>query len=198
MVRLSLAIALAAAVFGVSAAPTGSGKAVVVSLPFSRAISSPNWKQAVTADKNRAARFGGKSKTVELAVASSSVTAENVDFSYVTNVKVGTQTFSLIVDTGKYSCVLLFFISLNSSNHHKQVPLTHGLVLAPSTYQDPRLRTLVIPCLSAMEVARSLERNTLIPLLWVLWSSLVNPLVMLHLLLDSLVLMASLDLVQRI
>ncbi|KAI8579385.1 hypothetical protein K450DRAFT_241870 [Umbelopsis ramanniana AG] len=100
MVRLSLAIALAVAVFGVSAAPTGSGKATVVSLPFSRAISSPNWKQAITADKSRASRFGGKSKTAELAVASSSVTAENVDFSYVASVKVGTQTFSLIVDTG--------------------------------------------------------------------------------------------------
>ncbi|CAO3695755.1 unnamed protein product [Umbelopsis ramanniana] len=98
MVRLSLAIALAAAVIGVSAAPTGN--TAVVSLPFSRTVSAPNWKQAVTADKNRASRFGGKSKASELAAASASVTAENVDFSYVTSVKVGTQTFSLIVDTG--------------------------------------------------------------------------------------------------
>ncbi|KAH8557088.1 family A1 protease [Umbelopsis sp. PMI_123] len=101
MVRLSLAIALATALFGVSsAAPTGSTKAIVVSLPFSRATSAPNWKQAITADKNRASRFSGTSKNAELAVAATSVSAENVDFSYVTNVEVGTQTFSLIVDTG--------------------------------------------------------------------------------------------------
>lgn len=113
MVRLSLAIALAAAVIGVSAAPTGS-TAAVVSLPFSRTVSTPNWKQAVTADKNRAARFGGKSKASELAASAVSVSAENVDFSYVTSVKVGTQTFSLIVDTGKYICRLHFFLLIES------------------------------------------------------------------------------------
>jgi hypothetical protein len=110
MVRLSLAIALATALFGVSsAAPTGSTKAIVVSLPFSRATSAPNWKQAITADKNRASRFSGTSKNAELAVAATSVSAENVDFSYVTNVEVGTQTFSLIVDTGKYNSTILLF-----------------------------------------------------------------------------------------
>lgn len=112
MVRLSLAIALAAAVIGVSAAPTGN--TAVVSLPFSRTVSAPNWKQAVTADKNRASRFGGKSKASELAAASASVTAENVDFSYVTSVKVGTQTFSLIVDTGKYILSSALFHSIES------------------------------------------------------------------------------------
>ncbi|GAB5592013.1 hypothetical protein Unana1_06913 [Umbelopsis nana] len=87
MARLSLAITAVAAFLAAGfAAPTGTGKTAVVSLPFSRIKSSPNWKQAVTADKSRAAHFGKTSKVVK---ASASVTATNEEFSYVTSVKVG-------------------------------------------------------------------------------------------------------------
>jgi hypothetical protein len=101
MVRLSLALAFATALFGVSSAAT------VVSLPFSRATGVPNWKHAITADMNRVFRFSGTSKTAELAVVGSSVTAENYDFSYVINVEAGNQNFTLIVDTGKYNFTIL-------------------------------------------------------------------------------------------
>ncbi|GAB5586440.1 hypothetical protein Unana1_01340 [Umbelopsis nana] len=100
MARLTIAITLAAAFlasgFAAPTAPATPGKAAV-SIPFSRFKSSPNWKQAVTADKSRARHFGNQSKTVQ---ASSSFPAVNEEFSYVADVTVGTQTFSLIIDTG--------------------------------------------------------------------------------------------------
>jgi hypothetical protein len=98
MARLTLAITLATALIASGfAAPATNGKAAI-SIPFSRFKSSPNWKQAVTADKSRARHFGNSSKTVQ---ASSSFPAVNEEFSYVADVTVGTQTFSLIIDTGK-------------------------------------------------------------------------------------------------
>ncbi|KAJ2960292.1 hypothetical protein NQZ79_g4322 [Umbelopsis isabellina] len=97
MVRLSLAIALFATFLATGmAAPANPGKSAQV-IPFARLNSSPNWKQAVASDKARIAHFGTKSK---LNVDSSSVSVENEDFSYVASVGVGSQTFSLIVDTG--------------------------------------------------------------------------------------------------
>lgn len=110
MARISLAITVVVAFLATGfAAPANNGKTAVVSLPFSRVKATPNWKQAVTADKSRVSHFANKTKLSQL---SASVTATNEDFSYVTSVKVGTQTFSLIVDTGKciYTCISLSII----------------------------------------------------------------------------------------
>lgn len=97
MVRLSLAIALVTTFLATGmAAPANPGKSAQV-IPFARAKSTPNWKQAVSSDKARIAHFVNKSK---VNVDSSSVGVENEDFSYVASVGVGSQTFSLIVDTG--------------------------------------------------------------------------------------------------
>jgi hypothetical protein len=103
MARLAVAIALAAALFGTGiAAPANAGKAAV-SIPFTRYKASPNWKEAVTADKTRALHLTNKSKANTDAAVSdaASFPAINEDFSYISQVTVGTQTFDLIVDTGK-------------------------------------------------------------------------------------------------
>ncbi|KAM3583976.1 hypothetical protein VKS41_003942 [Umbelopsis sp. WA50703] len=102
MARLAVAIALAAALFGTGiAAPANAGKAAV-SIPFTRYKASPNWKEAVTADKTRALHLTNKSKANTDAAVSdaASFPAINEDFSYISQVTVGTQTFDLIVDTG--------------------------------------------------------------------------------------------------
>lgn len=98
MARLAVAIALAAALFGTGiAAPANAGQAAI-SIPFSRYKASPNWKQAITSDKSRALHLTNKSKTQSDAA---SFPAINEDFSYISQVTVGTQSFNLIVDTGK-------------------------------------------------------------------------------------------------
>lgn len=188
MARLSLAITAVAAFLAAGfAAPTGTGKTAVVSLPFSRVKSSPNWKQAVTADKSRAAHFGKTSKVVK---ASASVTATNEEFSYVTSVTVGTQTFSLIVDTGKYTLNQLDYLHHNLTPRVEQAHPIPGLVLEPNMCLDPPPRTLVTPSPYPMEAVPSPERSTPIPLLWDHSLLPPNPSVMLHPQLDSQVLMA--------
>lgn len=116
MARLTIAITLAAAFlasgFAAPTAPATPGKAAV-SIPFSRFKSSPNWKQAVTADKSRARHFGNQSKTVQ---ASSSFPAVNEEFSYVADVTVGTQTFSLVIDTGKWSLRCMTAINVKTTS----------------------------------------------------------------------------------
>ncbi|CAO3668781.1 unnamed protein product [Umbelopsis vinacea] len=78
MARISLAITVVVAFLATGfAAPANNGKTAVVSLPFSRVKATPNWKQAVTADKSRVSHFANKTKLSQL---SASVTATNEDF----------------------------------------------------------------------------------------------------------------------
>ncbi|KAI8065613.1 aspartic proteinase [Gongronella butleri] len=128
MVRLSLTFVAAAFIASSLAAPTRTGGTVTLS--FSRANSDPDWSKALSHDKARAHHFTHHSKTNNLAARATSFPSTNEDFSYVSAVKVGSQTFNLIVDTGSSNTWVgagtKYVKSSTGTNTGKSVSVSYG------------------------------------------------------------------------